>query len=247
MHIKPFIQKLVSEHVPLDFLSFHRYSNDPAIIAQCGRTIRAMMPAQWELHITEWNLGVSGPFNTTAASAISTATWIGLQDFADVSTMYWGCCADYPYSASGLGADGDGLALFAADAGVPWKPQALAFGLWHNFSIGFQNRIDVTIAGDSLTPVFGLAGQSVSGGAVGLLLSNPTNRSVRVDLLVASAIGPTVTAWVADAGSVALCSVVSPCEVRQITDESGKVHIMGLSEGALVLDPWAVAVVGAQT
>ena len=103
---------------------------------------------------------------------------------------------------------------------------------------------DAAIAGDSLTPVFGLAGQSVSGGAVGLLLSNPTNRSVRVDLLVASAIGPTVTA---DAGSVALCSVVSPCEVRQITDESGKVHIMGLSEGALVLDPWAVAVVGAQT
>ena len=239
VNIKPFIQKLVAENVPLDFLSFHRYSNDPHIIAQCGRAIRAMIPAQWELHVTEWNLDVSGPFNSTAASAISSATWIGLQDFADLSTMYWGCCANYPYSASGLGADGDGLALFAADAGAPWKPQALAFALWHNFSIGFQNRIDASISGDRLSPLFGLAGQSTSG-AVGLLLSNPTNRSVRADLLVA---GPTMTA---NAGSMALCSVPTPCEVHQITDESGAVHITISSETTLELDPWAVALVQAR-
>ncbi len=234
VHIKPFIQKLVAQNVPLDFISWHRYSNDPHIVAQCGRTIRDMMPAQWELHVTEWNLDVSGPFNTTSASAISSATWIGLQDFADLSTMYWGCCAKYPYSASGLGADGDGLALFAADAEAPWKPQALAFALWHNFSIGYQNRIDVSIAGDPLTPLFGLAGQSKSGAAVGLLLSNPTNRSVVVDVLV----GP---------GSMALCSVSTPCVVHQIIDESGAVHITNLSDTSLALSPWAVALVHERT
>ena len=69
--IKPFIDKLVAEQVPLDFLSFHRYSNDAAIIKQCGMAIRGMMPPEWELHVTEWNLDVSGPFNTTGASAIS--------------------------------------------------------------------------------------------------------------------------------------------------------------------------------
>ena len=69
---------------------------------------------------------------------------------------------------------------------------------------------------------------------MGLLLSNPTNRSVVVDVLV----GP---------GSMALCSVSTPCVVHQIIDESGAVHITNLSDTSLALSPWAVALVHERT
>ena len=127
--LQRFVENLVREKVPIDFISWHRYSSLLPRLAECAHEVRQILPPHWEMYVTEWNLDVDGPFNSTSAAAISTATWIGLQDHVDMSFMYWGCCAEFPYTASGLGAVGDGLALFAANASLPWKPQALVRAL----------------------------------------------------------------------------------------------------------------------
>ena len=101
--------------------------------------------------------------------------------------MYWGCCAQYPYTAPGLGADGDGLALFAASERVKWKPQALAFQLWHNITQQHPRR-RVTHVTHNETELYALAADGREGLMV--LIANPTNRSVTYDIAVPSAATP---------------------------------------------------------
>lgn len=227
-----FIDKLVTHELPIDFISFHGYSNDPTGTALCGRAMRALMPAAWELHITEWNMQSYGPYNTTAASAITTSTWIGMQDYADVSTMYYGCCAEFPYMALGLGGEGTGMGVFAANASLPWKPQALAFALWHNFT-AFENRAAVVVAGDATAPLAAVAGRNAAG-SVGLLLANPTNRSVEVLLRLTDSHGQSTSN---------LCSPSAQCEVQEIVDESGRVRQMALQSGSTTVVAWGVALI----
>jgi hypothetical protein len=154
-----------------------------------------------------------------------------------------------------------GLALFAADASVPWKPQALAFALWHNFSRSYEERLSLSMTGgDPLSPISALAGrrhhQSAAaaaaaaaaavgdGRSVGLLLANPTNRSVEIELMVTGPLAATVVGGRTVAQQQQLCSASSPCEVRQIVDTSGKVHSTRRAENrTLVLDAWGVAMV----
>jgi hypothetical protein len=222
VEMQPFIEKLVREKVPVDFISWHRYANFPERVTECAQEVRAMLPTAWEMYVTEWNLGVAGPFNTTAAASMTTAMWIGLQDYADGSFMYWGCCAEFPYSASGLGAAGDGLALFAANASVPWKPQALAFAMWHNFSL-HPSRRAVAVSGDSMTPLVALAGTS-SSGELAVLIANPQNRSVSFSVSVP--------------GGQPLCSVAAACAIVEIQDNSGQVVESSSAGGNVSIAAW---------
>jgi hypothetical protein len=77
--LAPFVEKLVREKVPLDFISWHTYSNNPTRMQACAREIRTMLPPSWEMYVSEWNLDIEGPFNATPAASIGTATWVGLQ------------------------------------------------------------------------------------------------------------------------------------------------------------------------
>ena len=222
VELQPFVDKLVRDKVPLDFISWHRYANYPARISECAQEVRAMLPPAWEMYVTEWNLGVAGPFNSTAAASMATAMWIGLQDTADKSFLYWGCCAAFPYTASGLGAAGDGLALFAANDSLPWKPQALAFAMWHNASLHAQRRT-VTVSGDSMTPLVALAGES-SAGELAILVANPQNRSVSFSL--------------SSTDEQPLCSAAAPCAIAQIQDTSGQVAASSSTGGNVSIAAW---------
>jgi hypothetical protein len=166
-----------------------------------------MLPPTWEMYVTEWNLGVGGPFNTSAAASMASAMWIGLQDHADLSFLYWGCCAAFPYVATGLGAAGDGLALFAANASLPWKPEALAFALWHDVSL-HPARIAISVSGDSMNPLVALAGAS-STGELAVLVANPHNRSVSFSL--------------SSTDAQPLCSGAAVCTITQVQDDDGTV------------------------
>ena len=231
VEMQPFVERLVRDKVPLDFVSWHRYSNFPARIAECAQEVRAMLPPAWEMYVTEWNLGVAGPFNTTAAASMATAMWIGLQDHADGSFMYWGCCAEFPYSAGGLGAKGDGLALFAANASLPWKPQALAFAMWHNMS-RYPSRKVVTVWGDLLTPLVALAGTSDAGESA-VLIANPQNRSVSFSL--------------SQPNRRPMCSMTAACAVTQIRDNSGEVVESSSAGGNVSIAAWGTMLVRLKT
>ena len=229
--MQPFIAKLVRDKVPVDFISWHRYSNFPARIAECAQEVRAMLPPTWEMYVTEWNLGVDGPFNTTVAASMATAMWIGLQDHADKSFMYWGCCAAYPYSADGLGAAGDGLALFATNATLPWKPQALAFAMWRNISL-HPNRRTVSVFGDSVMPLVALAGAS-SSGTLAVLIANPQNRSVSLSLSMLDSVRHPLP----------LCTAAAACTITQIQDDSGSVVESSNTGGNVSMAAWGTMLV----
>ena len=108
--------------------------NNPLEMLLAAQTIRKILPPAWESHVTEWNVGMnskdfvgklpdnSSVYNTTRASSLATGLWIAQQTAGvNVSTMYWGCCAKYPYTA-----DIYGMALFH----VPGK----------NSAVGFENK-----------------------------------------------------------------------------------------------------------
>ena len=229
VELQPFVDKLVKDKVPVDFFSWHRYTNFPGRMHQCGEEVRAILPAAWEMYVTEWNLGVSGPFNHSEAAAMATAMWIGLQEHVDKSFLYWGCCAAYPYVTSGLGAAGDGLALFAANASLPWKAEALAFKFWANISNSARRA--VSVSGDSFTPLVALAGQPTER-ALAVLIANAQNRSVSFALLGQK--GP-------------LCSAVAPCAIAEVRDDSGEGATRASTGGNVSIAAWGTMLVHATT
>ena len=113
-------------------------------MSKIAKAVRALVPSAWEVHVTEWNMH-SDWWNVTNGAAVTTATWIGLQDDTDLAFLYWGCCAGYPYT--GHGSAGNPMALLAADGTQLPKPEALAFSLWHRLVAEFGQRRTVIISG----------------------------------------------------------------------------------------------------
>jgi hypothetical protein len=234
----PFFDRLVRNATPLDFFSWHRYSDDPARMAECGSALRSAIPSSWELVVSEWNLQTS--LNTTVAAARATAIWVSaMQDHADLSLLYWGCCASFPYTSTIQ--PGDGVALFARQAARPWKPMASAFAMWHNAS-SFGDRLATRVS-PSASPLVALAGarstangrplspRLPSGAACALLLSNPSNLTASVAVSFSERRHP--------------CEPAA-CRRYALIDETGQVHSSVLQAADLprvVVRPWETTLI----
>ncbi len=174
--VRDFLAYMNMHLVPLDFLSWHLYANDPDSFVQAAIFYRQMLDTygypQAESHITEWNTAVRQSRDpgapdlryTARGAAILSAAWIGLQEYqVDVATFYRGPDPDI-HAPQYYG-------LFYAN-GRP-KPIALAFSLWAELTRHPQ------LLALALWPNGGqwaLAGRDEAG-EIAILLVNPTEQA----------------------------------------------------------------------
>jgi hypothetical protein len=177
-----FLVYVKQNHAPLDFFSWHLYSNDPDEWAAAAQFYRGQLDAlglqATTMHVTEWNTDIRDLGKSAEALAlrtggkgasILTAAWIAMQrnDIA-VSTFYRG--SDPSMDAVEF------YGLFYAD-GKP-KRVALAFSLWAQL-VAHPQQLEVSTIPE--TALWILAGEDDSG-EVALLVANPTDTPVRYAL-----------------------------------------------------------------
>lgn len=170
---RAFLDFVQARTAPLDFFSWHMYSNDPQDMTNAARFYRAELDARGfnltESHVTEWNTEVknfSSPVEEQSirlggqGAASLTAQWMAMQnEGVSAATFYRG--TDPSMNAPMF------YGLFFAD-GQP-KRAALAFGLWAQMVAHFE-RLSLTQSNDSL---WAIAGRNVNG-EVAVLIANPT-------------------------------------------------------------------------
>ncbi len=163
-----------ARNAPLDFFSWHMYSNDPDQYRSAARFYRTELDQHGytaaESHITEWNTAdrdqASGLSPETVrlggqGAAILSAAWIALQDEGvAVSTFYRGPdpTLDLPTF----------YGLFFAD-GRP-KRSGLVFGLWAQL-VAHPERLPVIV--DPGSGLWVIAGRNAAG-ELAVLMVNPT-------------------------------------------------------------------------
>lgn len=166
-----------ARNTPLDFFSWHMYSNDPGQYVTAARFYRSELDSRGftavESHITEWNTAdrdqVSGLSPEAArlggqGAALLSAAWIVLQnEGVAVSTFYRGPDP----TLSNLTFYG----LYYAD-GRP-KRAGLVFGFWSQMA---NHPVRLSAALDSDDGLWVLAGRDTTGEAA-VLLANPTATS----------------------------------------------------------------------
>ncbi len=164
-----------TQGAPLDFLSYHVYSNQPSVYASAATYYRSILDANnyrsAELHVTEWNTETperaDGDPNLRVGArgaAINTAAWIRLQE-QNVAAAAFYRGNDTSLSLPTF------YGLFYAD-GRP-KPLALAFALWSKMS-AYSRRLRVAAGGGELAV---LCGRNQAGD-VALLIANPAATAV---------------------------------------------------------------------
>lgn len=179
--VSNFLDYVKNNGAPLDFFSWHIYSNTADDFATTAAYYRATLDAKGytatESHLTEWNSGGSTTDATTngdyrakaKGAAVVTAGWIGLQEQGvSQAFFYRGCDIKAP--------DSQLYGLIFPD-GTP-KKSALAYSLW-NEVLGYATRYPVTLS-ETFAPtgVKALAAQR-SDGALAILVANTGTSSVK--------------------------------------------------------------------
>ncbi len=175
-----FLAYVKQNNAPLDFFSWHLYSNDPRDWVNAARFYRRELDAlgfqATTMHVTEWNTDIRQVGDKSAeavalrtggkGAAILTAAWVAMQENnIAVSTFYRG--PDPAMDATTF------YGMFYAN-GKP-KRIALAFSLWAKLAAHPQ-RLIVSSAPE--TALWMLAGQN-DVGETALLIANPTEAPVR--------------------------------------------------------------------
>lgn len=176
---RSYLAYIYENNAPLDFFSWHIYSNDPNMWVSAAQFYRGELDAHGfeaaAMHVTEWNTDIRQVENdreeTLAlrtggkGASILTAAWIAMQQNGiAVSTFYRG--SDPSMDAVEF------YGLFYAN-GNP-KRTALAFSLWSQMAAHPQ---EVSVSAVPETGLWILAGQDASG-ETALLVANPTEMPV---------------------------------------------------------------------
>ncbi len=171
-----FLDYVRTSGAPLDFFSWHTYSNSADDFATGAAFYRSELDSRGytatEQHVTEWHTFVTPTNDPTAdaanvqtrtmgkAAALLTATWITLQQN--------GIKQAFVYRANDpSAADHSRYGIFSTDALA--RRTALAFSLWSEFA-AYGDRID-PVASATVTGLKALATQR-SDGQVAMLVAN---------------------------------------------------------------------------
>jgi hypothetical protein len=179
--VADFLDYVKSNGAPLDFFSWHIYSNQPDDFATNAAYYRKTLDAKGytatESHLTEWNSSGSTTNATTNSeyrvkakgAAVITAGWIGLQE-QGVNQAFF-------YRGNDIGSTDPKLYGLIFIDGTP-KKSALAYSLW-NEVMGYATRYPVTFS-ETFAPtgVRALAAQR-SDGALAILIANNGPSSVK--------------------------------------------------------------------
>lgn len=181
-----FLSSVSATGAPLDFISWHMYSNDPENFAAAARFYRDALDRHGltsaESHISEWNTEARGNDGEGSnmelrtgmlGASILTAAWIRLQEErVDVSMFYRGNDTSMKLVTfyGMLYANGER------------KRIADAFSLWSRL-VEYSHRLDLEIDGVTGTAasLVALAGRRADGSRA-ILLANPGPASIRVRL-----------------------------------------------------------------
>ncbi len=174
-----FLTFVRQKNAPLDFFSWHLYSNNPADWATAAQFYRSELDATGfqatAMHVTEWNTDIRTTGDRSAeafalrtggkGASILTAAWMAMQeDGVSVATFYRGPDPDMDAPTF--------YGLFYAD-GRP-KRSALAFSLWAQLA-AYPRQLHISASRP--TALWVLAGQNEAGKAA-LLIANPTEAAV---------------------------------------------------------------------
>ena len=172
-----FLDYVKSNGAPLDFLSWHIYSNAPSDVAACAGFVRSTLDGKGlsavESHLTEWNtdaenkdLAPGDPIKLRAdgrGAAILTASWIRLQESKVDQVFHYRVYDPVggPRSFYGL-----------LDGNYVCKKPGLAFTLWSAFA-KYANRVTMTQSGGT-SDLVALAAANEQGGYAVLLANTGT-------------------------------------------------------------------------
>lgn len=150
-------------NVPLDFISWHIYSNDPDDYRKAGLFYRNLLDSfgyeNVESHITEWNTEDGAIRYNARGAALMTGAWIGLQDGeVDLSTFFRGQDTS-PSLPTFYG-------MFFANGS--YKKVAYAFKSW-SWLRRYPVRIQLE---ETAETVSGIAGMSKDGNTLAILLTH---------------------------------------------------------------------------
>jgi len=175
-----FMDFVRQKYAPMDFFSWHMYSNVPQQYSDAAKFYRSSLDArgftQTTTHITEWNTDIKRDSENSPeplalrtggkGAAILSAAWIELQQQNDVevSTFYRGPDPDVRAPTF--------YGMFYAD-GSP-KHIALAFSLWSKMTL-YPRRLAVSASPNA--SLWMLAGQNDAGKAA-ILIANPGDTSI---------------------------------------------------------------------
>ena len=169
-----FLDKVRSTRAPLDFFSWHMYSNNPDDYTNCAAYFRKELDARGfqdtPQHVSEWNTETEDESVADAVAlrsnargaAINTAAWINMQLASIDQEMF--------YRGPEPGGDGVFYGMFWTTAAP--KKVGLAAELWYNIT-GYGNRLSVSGAASDL---YALAGMN-SAGDTAVLVANTSSTS----------------------------------------------------------------------
>ena len=170
-----FLKFLKKNGTPLDFFSWHMYSNDPQDFDGAGAYVQELLRKfeykNTESHLTEYNIELKQPeeiFVRPESAALTAAFWISAQKNGVTQAFY--------YRGNDPDTDRVGAGLFWAD-GRP-KPASLAFTLLRKFCDCAEL---VEAQTDKAGGLYVLCGEKDTGETC-LLLSNPYNVSKNVEI-----------------------------------------------------------------
>ena len=172
--LRGFLDYVRSSGAPLDFLSWHAYTNTPSDFSTAAAFYRAELDARGftatEQHVTEWNTDSSNPPSGISAAdvrtggagaAINTANWITLQEAGIPLAMF------YRAFEPAMSVGSTFYGMFIGD-GSP-KKVALAAQLW-NEAARYPTRLAVATSGT--TSGLKVLGASNAAGQYALLVAN---------------------------------------------------------------------------
>lgn len=228
--LKDFLDYVQETKAPLDFMSWHIYSNKVSDYTTCARYFRNILD-EWgftatESHVTEWN-NDSSDKETEATewrvnakgAAFDTAFWMELQKNAvDIATFYRGNDTSMKLKTF--------YGLFMAD-GTP-KKAADVFSLWSDFT-RYSDMIDVAGAdgGDSST-LYWLGGQK-NDQEMAILISNPSDSETSYSLI--------------DAGQAYFNPTPASMTVDQVSDQASRIISFGATPEHIAIPAKSVQLV----
>lgn len=170
------IAAIAAARAPVDFLSFHVYSNDPSVYRETARFYRAALDAKGldavALQVTEWNTETRSVPASEALALRAGGRGAAILSAAQVVLQEEGIAGSYLYRGPDPAVTApEFYGVFFAD-GRP-KPAARALGLWKRLA-DHPERLALASSASAGPGLHALAGRD-GAGEVAILVANPSS------------------------------------------------------------------------